>query len=77
MACKQPAPSAPEALLQPGRLLRVNQIVGTILPISRSHFLAQVKAGAYPQPIKLSARVTCWRSEDILALIEKPEVPHD
>jgi prophage regulatory protein len=58
-----------EELLQPGRLLRVNQIIGKILPISRSHFLAQVKAGKYPQPIKLSERVTCWRSEDLISLI--------
>lgn len=55
--------------LKPGRLLRVNQIVGHILPMSRSHFLAMVKAGKYPQPIKLSERVTCWRSEDLIALI--------
>lgn len=58
-------------LLEPGRLLRVNQIVGHILPISRAHFLALVKAGKYPQPIKLSERVTCWRSEDIIDLIEQ------
>ena len=58
-----------EELLQPGRLLRVNQIVGHILPISRSHFLALVKEGKYPQPIKLSERVTCWKSEDLVSLI--------
>lgn len=60
--------TSPNDLLQPGRLLRVNQIVGHILPISRSHFLAMVKAGKYPSPIKLSERVTCWRSEDIAAI---------
>jgi predicted DNA-binding transcriptional regulator AlpA len=59
-----------EELLQPGRALRVNQIVGHILPISRSHFLAQVKAGKYPQPFKLSERVTCWKSEDIKSLLD-------
>jgi len=59
-----------ENLLQPGRLLRVNQIVGHILPISRSQFLAKVKAGEYPQPIKLSERVTCWHSEDIARLVQ-------
>jgi predicted DNA-binding transcriptional regulator AlpA len=61
----------PESLLQPGRLLRVSQIVGHILPVSRSHFLALVKAGKYPAPIKLSEKVTCWHSEDIAALIAK------
>ena len=59
----------PGELLQPGRLLRVSQIIGHILPISRSHFLAKVAAGEYPQPIKLSQRVTCWRAEDIAALV--------
>jgi prophage regulatory protein len=59
-----------EDILQPGRLLRVNQIVGHILPISRSHFLAKVKSGEYPQPIKLSERVTCWKSEDIAQLVQ-------
>jgi len=57
--------------LQPGRLLRVKQIAGPILPVSRSHFLAKVKSGEYPAPVKLSERVTCWRSEDIVALIER------
>lgn len=57
--------------LQPGRLLRVKQIAGPILPVSRSHFLAKVKSGEYPAPIKLSERVTCWRSEDIADLIDR------
>ncbi len=55
--------------------LRVNQIVGddthpAIIPVSKSSWWAGVKSGIYPQPIKLSARVTCWRVEDIRALIE-------
>jgi predicted DNA-binding transcriptional regulator AlpA len=52
-------------VLQPGRLLRVNQIVGHILPISRSYFLAKVKQGKFPQPVKLSERITYWKSEDM------------
>ena len=70
---KNPPQALPpvDELLQPGRLLRVNQIAGHCLPISRSHFLAQVKAGKYPAPVKLSERVTCWRSEDIAALANR------
>lgn len=60
----------PHELLQPGRLLRANQIVGHILPICRSQFWAQVQAGAIPRPIKLSPRVSCWRAEDIAAYID-------
>ena len=70
MAKKAPTTPAPLNHLQPGRLLRASQIVGPILPISRSHFWTKVKTGEYPQPIKLSARVTVWRSEDIAALID-------
>jgi prophage regulatory protein len=57
--------------------LRVWQIVGdrkrgieAILPIGRSTFLAGVKSGKYPKPVKLSERTTAWRKADIMALLE-------
>jgi len=43
------------------------------LPISRSGFWAGVKAGKFPQPRKISPRVTMWRAEDIHALLAKIE----
>lgn len=43
------------------------------LPISRAAWWAGVKAGKYPQPIKLSSRTTCWRESEILALIDPPD----
>lgn len=51
--------------------VRVNQIVKPHgpLPISRAHWLQGVKDGRYPKPVKLSARITAWRVEDIRALI--------
>ena len=58
--------------------LRLPQIVGNpkanppippILPISKSSFWAGIKAGKYPKPVKLGARTTVWRVEDIRALI--------
>lgn len=54
--------------------LRVNQIIGNskaippippIIPVGRSTWWAGVKSGIYPQPIKLSPKVTVWRVEDI------------
>ncbi|GFE57742.1 AlpA family transcriptional regulator [Geobacter sp. AOG1] len=60
--------------------LRLSQIVGdsktdpptpAIIPISRSSWWDGVKKGRYPAAIKLSARTTVWRVEDIRALIEK------
>ena len=58
--------------------LRLPQIIGNpkatppippILPISKSSFWAGIKDGKYPKPIKLGARTTVWRVEDIRALI--------
>ncbi|MCP2135822.1 putative DNA-binding transcriptional regulator AlpA [Rhizobium sp. SLBN-94] len=55
--------------------VRLSQIVGPDgpLPISKSGFWAGVKSGKFPQPRKISPRVTVWRVEDINALIEKIE----
>lgn len=38
-------------------------------PVGRSTWLAGVKSGCYPKPVKLSARVVAWRVSDILALV--------
>jgi len=58
--------------------LRISQIVGDqkrgfppIIPIGKSSWWAGVKAGKYPKPIKLGARTTVWRAEDIYALINQ------
>lgn len=60
--------------------LRLPQIIGTsktnppipaIIPVSKSTWWAGVKSGKYPQPVKLSQRVTAWRTQDVLALIEQ------
>jgi len=69
---------ANQVSLQPGALLRLPQIVGDkkhdvppIIPVSRSHWWAGVKDGRFPKGIKLSERVTVWRSEDIAALLSQ------
>lgn len=51
--------------------LRVSQIVKPhgILPISASTWWAGVKSGRYPQPIKLGPRMTAWRREDVMAML--------
>jgi prophage regulatory protein len=60
--------------------LRIWQIVGDrkrgiepLLPIGRSTFLAGVKSGKYPKPVKLGERTTAWRKADILVLLENLE----
>lgn len=58
--------------------LRLSQIIGNpqsnppilpLIPIGKTSWWAGVKSGKYPKPIKLGARTTVWKSEDILALI--------
>jgi prophage regulatory protein len=44
------------------------------IPVSKSTWWAGIKAGRYPQPVKLGPRITAWRVEDIRALIEAPKV---
>jgi prophage regulatory protein len=58
--------------------LRLVQIIGCkkrgikpIMPVGRSTWLAGVKSGRFPAPVKLSERTVAWRVEDIRALIEK------
>ncbi|MEZ5895295.1 MAG: AlpA family phage regulatory protein [Parvularculaceae bacterium] len=40
------------------------------IPISKSTWWAGVKDGRFPKPMKLGARTTVWRAEDIQSLIE-------
>jgi prophage regulatory protein len=66
--------------LPPTGYLRLPQIIGDrktippippLIPVSRSTWLEGVKSHRYPQPIKgLGKRITAWRIQDILALIE-------
>lgn len=57
--------------LDEDRFLRLKQIIPDIVPVSRAGWWAGVKTGRFPQPIKLSPRVTVWRARDIYALMEK------
>ena len=49
--------------------LRIKEVL-RIYPVSRSHWWSGVKKGIYPSPVKLSVRVSAWRTEDIKRLIE-------
>lgn len=42
------------------------------IPVGKSTWWNGVKSGRYPQPVKLGARITAWRAEDIRAMIEAP-----
>ena len=40
-----------------------------MIPVSKSTWWAGVRAGRYPQSVKLSARTTAWRRIDIETLV--------
>ena len=52
--------------------MRISQILAPAgpIPVSKSTWWAGVKDGRFPKPLKLGARVTVWRVEDIRELIE-------
>ncbi len=50
--------------------VRLPQILA-IIPVGKSTWWAGVKSGKFPKPVKLGARTTAWRAEDIRELIER------
>ena len=49
-------------------LWRLPKVLSKI-PVSRSGWLAGVRAGRYPAPVRLSVRCVAWRAADIYSLI--------
>ena len=50
------------------KLIRLQEVL-RLVPVSKSTWWAGVKAGIYPQLIKLGPKITCWRLSDIVNLI--------
>ncbi len=44
-------------------------VVQRYIPYGKTTFWNMVKAGTFPEPIKLSPNITAWRAEDIHAYI--------
>ncbi|MFY9329107.1 MAG: AlpA family phage regulatory protein [Georgfuchsia sp.] len=64
-----PLPTAPISPVQPLTLpetgfLRQPQVLAFV-PISKSTLWRRIQARTFPEPVKLSERVTVWRAEDI------------
>ena len=62
--------------LQTG-FLRLPEVL-RLIPVSKSTWWAGIKTGRYPRGVKLSARTTAWKAEDIhelLATISKDASP--
>lgn len=59
------------------RFLRLPEVIGDadrgippIIPVSRSTWFAGVKAGRFPQPVRLSSRAVAWRASEIYAFVK-------
>lgn len=61
----------PQTLPDTG-FVRLPQVLA-VIPVSKSSWWEGVKAGKYPQPIKLGPNTTAWKVSDIRALIEQLE----
>ncbi len=56
--------------IRPQGLYRLNQFIGSYIPMSPSKWWQGVGDGIYPQPVKLGSRCTCWKGQDLLKLLE-------
>ena len=66
-------------LLPETGFIRLSNIL-KVIPIGKSTWWAGVKAGRFPQSVKLGKRTTAWRVEEIRNLIDtltNEEVNHD
>ena len=61
-------PSRPAHELPDTGFLRQPQVLAFV-PFSKSTLWRRIQARTFPQPLKLSERVTVWRAEDIRSWI--------
>lgn len=50
--------------------IRQADLVPGLAPFSPATLWRKVKSGEFPQPVKLSARVTAWRLEEVHAWMQ-------
>ena len=67
------ASTAPLKLPETG-FLRQPQVLAFV-PISKSTLWRRIQARTFPEPVKLSERVTVWRAEDIRRWIAEQGQP--
>lgn len=60
----------PAILLQKNGYLRQAQLIPHILPFSHATLWRMVKAGRFPAPVKLSDRITAWKSSAVIEWLE-------
>lgn len=52
--------------------IRLNQLVGTVLPFSPATVWRKVRSGEFPKPVKLSGGITAWRVADVRRWLTDP-----
>ena len=50
--------------------VRLREVL-TVIPVGKSCWWEGVKSGRFPKPVKLTARCTAWKAEDIRDLIKQ------
>jgi prophage regulatory protein len=53
------------------KLLRLKQVLAPLgpVPVSKSSWYAGIAKGIYPKPVRVSARISAWRADEIDNLI--------
>jgi prophage regulatory protein len=51
--------------------VRQSQLIPAIFPFSPATLWRKLKAGTFPQPVKLGPRITAWNVKDIREWIER------
>jgi prophage regulatory protein len=69
LACMQPSDSDIYHLPDTG-FVRLPQVL-RVIPLGKTSWWEGVRSGRFPKPVKLSARCTAWRAEDIRDLIQR------
>lgn len=55
------------------RIIKARPSKKGILPMGESTIWEKVRRGEFPQPIKISPRITCWRKSDIIEWLESKQ----
>ena len=69
-----PVPRAEHSLTLPQTGFVRQRLLLRFVPFSKSTLWRRVHARTFPEPVKLSERVTVWRAEDIRRWIEQQGV---
>lgn len=70
-----PAHSQTAAAIPPHGFVRLPTIL-RLIPVGRSTLWEMIARGDFPPPVKLSARVSAWRSHDVHAFMASRTTAH-